>query len=112
MQGKPAIWESADWFEKSGLDAKAQGTGFREPAVDQVSALELSVLRPYAESVFQSTGDFLQTLDEVKLDQALNPERPKQTIAVMLRSFVIAHGWWHLGEIKYLKGMQGMPSAR
>jgi hypothetical protein len=112
LQGKPAIWESEKWYDKMGLDAKAQGTGFQEPDVDKVAALNPVELLAYAESVFQSSDNFLKSLDEAKLGQAINPERPRQNIAGMLRSFIIAHGWWHLGEIKYLKGMQGMPAAR
>jgi hypothetical protein len=30
---------------------------------------------------------------------------------VILRSFIVAHGWWHIDEIKYIKGMLGMPFA-
>lgn len=112
LQGKPSIWESDKWFEKLGMDAKAQGTGFQEPEVEKVAALPLSELMAYAERVTQSTTDYLKSLDDARLDHALNPERPRRTIGMMLRNFVIAHGWWHLGEIKYLKGMQGMPASR
>ena len=28
FRGKPSIWESEKWYEKLGMDAKPQGTGF------------------------------------------------------------------------------------
>jgi len=112
LQGKPSVWESEKWYEKLGMDAKAQGTGFQEPEVDKVAALPLTDLLAYAERVTRCVEDYIKTLDDDKLDYAPNPERPRGTIAMMLRNFVLAHGWWHLGEIKYLKGMQGMPAAR
>ena len=112
IQGKPSIWESEKWDEKLGMDSNAQGTGFQEPEVEKVAALSLSELMAYAERVTQSTEDYLAALDDARLDHAPNPDRPRRTIAVMLRSFILAHGWWHLGEIKYVKGMQGMPAAR
>ena len=112
FQGKPSIWESEKWYEKLGMDAKAQGTGFQEPEVEKVAALPLSELMTYAERVTQSTEDYIKTLDDAGLDRAPNPERPRRTIGMVLRNFILAHGWWHLGEIKYLKGMQGMPAAR
>jgi hypothetical protein len=112
VQGKPSLWESENWCEKLGLDARAQGTGFQEPDVDKAAALNPADLLAYAERVFQSSDDFLKTLDEARVGQPINPDRPRQTIASMVRNFIIAHGWWHLGEIKYLKGMQGMPAAR
>ena len=94
------------------MDAKAQGTGFQELEVEKVCLLPLSELTTYAERVIQSTEDYLKSLDDAKLDYAPNPERPRWTIGMMVRNFILAHGWWHLGEIKYIKGMQGMPAAR
>lgn len=112
LQGKPSIWESEDWCGKLDIDPKAQGTGFEEAEVEKVCVLPLSDLTAYAERVIQSTEDYLKTLDDTKLDHAPNPERPRRTIGAMLRSFILAHGYGHLGQILYLKGMQGMPAAR
>ncbi len=112
LQGKTSVWESEKWYEKLDMDAKAQGTGFQEPEVDMVAALPLAELMAYAERVTKNVEDYIKTLDDDGLDHAPNPERPRRTIGMMLRNFVLVHGWWHLGEIKYLKGMQGMPAAR
>ncbi len=112
FQGKPSFWESEKWYEKLGMDAKATGNGFQEPEVDKVAALPLSELMAYAECVAQSAADYLKSVKDAELDNAPDPNRPRRTIAVSLRAFVIGHGWWHIGEIKYLKGMQGMPFAR
>ena len=112
LTGKPSVWQAEKWDEKLGMDAQAQGTGFQELDVDRAAALPLSEMTAYAEKVFAETTDYLNTLDDEKLDYAPNPERPRGTNSMMLRNFVVAHGWWHLGEIKYVKGMQGMPAAR
>lgn len=112
LQGKPSLWEGEKWDVKLGMDAKAQGTGFKEPEVDRVADLPLPQVVAYAERVAQGTTDYLKSLDDARLDQAPDPARPQRTIGVVLRSFVLAHGWWHLGEIKYVKGMQGMSAPR
>ena len=109
FQSKPSIWESEKWYEKLGIDAKASGTGFDEEQVDKIAALSLPELVEYAQHVAKSAADYLDSLEESELDHTPDPNRPRRTIAVTLRAFVIAHGWWHDGEIKYLKGMQGMP---
>jgi len=111
-QRKTPTWEEDKWYEKLGLDAKGFGTGFQEPEVDRVALLPLNEVTAYADRVFQNTMAYIQTLDEAKLDFAPNPERPNWTMALMVSNFIIAHGWWHLGEIRYIKGMQGMPAAR
>lgn len=112
MIGNPPIWEREKWHEKLSMEAGAQGTGFQETEADKAAALPLSDVISYAESVIKATDDYLSSLDDAKLDIALNPERPRGTISMMLRNFIIAHGWWHIGEIKYLRGMQGMPAPR
>jgi len=94
------------------MDPEAQGTGFQEPDCDRVAALPASEMLAYAEKVFAETTDYLNSLDDAGLDYASNPERPRWNVSMMLRNFIVAHGWWHLGEIKYVKGMQGMPAAR
>ncbi len=111
LQGQPPVWESESWYQKLGMAAKDSGMGFQEPEVDRAAALPLPAVMAYAERVAQVTSDYLKTVDDTRLEYAPNPERPRRTMVVLLRSFVIAHGWWHLGEIKYLKGMQGMPFA-
>lgn len=112
LQGKPTVWEAEKWHEKLGMDAQAQGTGFQQDEVDRAAALPLAEVMVYSEKVFARTMEHLNSLDDAGLDFAPNPERPRRTVGMMLRNFIIAHGWWHLGEIKYVKGMQGMPAAR
>ena len=112
LYGKPPIWESGKWGGKLGMDTESQGTGFQENEADNAAALPLSDVMQYATQVAQAVDDYLKTLDDDKLDFAPNPKKPHWTVGMILRNFIIAHGWWHLGEIKYLKGLQGMPSDR
>ncbi|MBI4303325.1 MAG: DinB family protein [Chloroflexi bacterium] len=112
LRGKPSVWESEKWFEKLGMDATAQGTGFQEPDVSKVALLPLSETMAYAGRVALSTEDYLRSLTDARLEDITDPARPRRTTAIVLRSFIIAHGWWHIGEIRYVKGMQGMPAFR
>ena len=109
FQGKPSVWESEKWHAKLGMEAKDSGVGFDETKVGNIAALPLPKLLEYAHHVVKSVEGYLESLNEVELDRVHDPNRPRRTIATTLRAFVIAHGWWHDGEIKYLKGMQGMP---
>lgn len=54
----------------------------------------------------------LSTLTEADLDKAPNPERPTMTLGRSLSNLVLGHAFWHLGDIRFLKGMQGMPWGR
>jgi hypothetical protein len=92
------------------MSAPPQSGGHPQEEIEKAGALPLSQVMAYAEAVHKNTDEYLKTLDDQKLDIVPNPERPNFTIGMMLRNFLIAHGWWHLGEIKYLKGLQGMHS--
>jgi len=109
FQGRPQLWESEKWYEKMGMDVKVSGGGFQEPEVQKVAALPLADLLAYAERVSEVSSDYFKSLTDADFDRAPNPDRPRRTIAVTVRAFLIGHGWWHAGEIKYLRGMQGMP---
>lgn len=117
LQGKPTIWESGNWhqklgMDKLGIDTKVQGTGFQEPDVDKVATLPITELVAYADQVIQSTTNYMKTLDDAKLDYAADPQRPQRTVGALFRQIIVGHGWWHLGEIKYLKGLQGISAGR
>ena len=111
FRSQPSIWESERWYERLGMETKASGVGFDEAQVDKVSALPLGELMEYAGHVAKSAEDYVKSLRDEDLDHVPDPARPRRTMAVNLRSFLVAHGWWHTGEIKYLKGLQGMPFA-
>ncbi|MDD5038186.1 MAG: DinB family protein [Dehalococcoidales bacterium] len=112
LQGKPSIWKSEKWYQKMGMDAEVSGSGFQEPEVDKAAALPLPEVMAYAERVAQSAVEYIKSLKDSDVDLAPDPSRPKRTIGLVLRNFIIAHGWWHIGEIRYLKGMQGVPASR
>ena len=128
IQGCPSIWEVEKWQERFGLAAgfglSDSGAGvvglYRNPpdntvmlsgeeGIVRAAQIPLAESLAYAQRVIDRTRKFLNTLDDRVLDVVPDPERPRRTIAVTFRAFVLAHGWWHLGEIKYLKGLQGMP---
>jgi len=111
FQGKPSIWVSQKWYEKLGMDPKVNGGGFNDAQTKEVAARPLAELVEYARQVARASEDYFRSATDAELLRAPNPERPRRTIAVSVRAFLIAHGWWHTGEIKYLKGMQGMPFA-
>lgn len=112
LQGKPSIWKSEKWYQKMGMDAEVSGSGFQETEVDKAAALPLPEVMAYAERVAQSAVEYIKSLKDSDVDLAPDPSRPKRTIGLVLRNFIIAHGWWHIGEIRYLKGMQGVPASR
>ena len=111
MQGLPSLSDTEKWREKFGIAFTDGGFPIGEEEADIAPSLPLADTLAYAQRVIDNTREFLETLDDSKLDVAPDPNTPRRTIGVNFRAFILAHGWWHLGEIRYLKGLQGMPAS-
>ncbi len=102
------LWQSEKWFEKCGLDAELGITGY---SAGQLASLRFSLedFLPYARKVFAATIDHLSTMTDEDLKPTVSlPYLPQVTdVASLFSLLVVGHLWWHLGEILYIKGLQG-----
>ena len=108
---QPTLWVARGFHEKFGQPAEeGTGTGFTG---DQVGGFKpgLELLREYATEVGPTIPAAFEGMTDDDLDRVMDQERPDRTLARRLQTFVIGHTFYHLGEIRYLKGLQGMPFA-
>ena len=110
-QEMSTVWEQDKWYEKFGLAETDTGTGFGS---DQVATFQPSkeLLINHLESVQKALDDGLSQLTSTDLDRPLNPENPRATLGRTIQSIVMGHGFFHLGEVRFLKGLQGRPFSR
>ena len=111
IAGTPTVWERGGWYERFGLNESGSGSGFTP---EQVAAFkpDKDLMVKYAESVRESVNDGLSTMTDDDLDRPLNPDNPRLTVGRQIQSIIVGHGFFHLGEIRFLKGLQGMPFPR
>lgn len=109
--GREPIWAAGGWAARLGLDADDLGTGFTEEQMIAFQPAKEDVLA-YAEAVWEATPDLVSSLSPERLSMPLDPERPRMTVGRAIANFAVGHGWLHLGEIRFVKGMMGMPFAR
>ncbi|MBI4216989.1 MAG: DinB family protein [Chloroflexi bacterium] len=107
--GKPAVWEVEKWHDRLRMDPTKQGTGTPVAEVGQMAFPSKVELLAYAERAYAGCLECVKELTEEKLNQVTNPERPTMTLGRQVHAFVLGHGWWHLGEIRYIKGLMGIP---
>lgn len=105
------IWEREQWYEKFGLDASDSGTGFTASQVEAFNP-EIDLLLAYCERVFATVMEGLDQMTQANLEEVPNPDRAHITKAHMIQSILIGHGYSHLGEVRTIKGLQGMPFGR
>ncbi len=82
---------------------------------EQAAALRINNLaefRKYAEKVYAATESYMATVR----DESLDEEKEllflgKRTMGNVLGRIVVRHGAAHLGEIWYIKGLQGLKGS-
>ena len=112
LQKKPPLWNAEGWDKKFGMDPRAQGTGM--PA-EQAAALRIPNLADflkYTESVFKASEAYLETLKEAELDRVEEFQfLGKRSFGSVIAGVILNHGAGHLGEIWYVKGLQGLKGS-
>lgn len=109
--GVDPLWIQEDWYTKFGLTEKDSGMGFTPDEVETLAPdyeLLISYLERVAAAVWEGVGQF----SEEDYDRVLDPDNPRQTVGRQIQSIILGHGNFHLGEVRFLKGMLGHPFAR
>ena len=111
-QGKAPVWNAEGWDRKFDMDPRAQGTGMTAEQAAAIRIPDLAEFRKYMENVFKSSEAFIdsapeQDWGEVKELKFLG----KRDLYQLIGGIVLQHGSGHLGEIWYVKGVQGLKGS-
>ena len=106
IQRKPTVWMEDGWPEKFGLDSKSQGTGFTEAEARDFRFEGIAAFRDYMRDVFKRTEDFVANLtpNEGERKIAVKP-LGEMSIMTAVSGLCMTHGYRHLGEIEFAKGL-------
>lgn len=112
LQKKKPVWNAEGWDKKFGMDPRAQGTGMTAEEAAAIRIKDLSEFSKYMENTFKASEAYLDDLKEEELDRVydlpvLGKRSPLQTIG----GIILHHGSNHLGEIWYVKGLQGLKGS-
>ncbi len=112
LQNKKPIWNVEGWYQKFGMDPKSQGTGMTAEQAGAIFIKDPGEFIKYSEKVFQSCEEFLasmpeEALEEIKESSALG----KRSVRGVIGEILLRHGAGHLGEIWYVKGLQGLKGS-
>jgi hypothetical protein len=97
---------SGGWPERFRLDAKSQGTGFTDEQARSFRLNSFADFRTYMEDVFKSTEEFVASLDdEGAMRKVTVKPLGEMTVLQALSGVGMTHGYRHLGEIEFAKGL-------
>jgi hypothetical protein len=109
LQKKLPIWNAEGWDKKFGMDPRIQGTGMTAEQAASVRIQDLNEFLKYAQKVFQTTEAYVAGLKVEALDEVRDlPVLGKRNLYQVIGGTVLSHGSNHIGEIWYLKGLQGL----
>jgi uncharacterized damage-inducible protein DinB len=109
LQKRAPVWNAEGWDKIFGMDARAQGTGMTAEQAAAVRIQDLDAFLKYTQKVFQATEAYLAGLKEEDLNEVRDlPVLGRQNLYQTIGGIILNHGAGHLGEIWYVKGLQGL----
>jgi uncharacterized damage-inducible protein DinB len=126
LQEKPTVWIQGGWAERLGLLPPpgqgigwTAGTGWTTEHVAQVRIQDLGAFLDYMRAVDAAVLEYVRSLDEAKASEKIAlpffeetyPMLKEMSRGELLAFFCIGHNGEHLGEIQYLRGLQGLKGA-
>jgi len=110
VQQRPTVWLSGDYHEHFGLPRNSQGTGMTEDEANAVQVTDVAKWREYQQAVWKATDDYLSAMSAAEFDSRRVTIKPLPEMSLWdgLFGVCLTHGYRHVGEIEYVRGVQGL----
>lgn len=110
IQRQPTAWIDGGYFEKLGLHRTSQGTGMTEEEANAVQVRDLSLWQDYQQATWRSTDAYLRAMSPAEFDSRRVTIKPLPEMSLWDGVFgvCLSHGYRHVGEIEYVRGVQGL----
>ncbi|MBW2140940.1 MAG: DinB family protein [Deltaproteobacteria bacterium] len=112
LQKKPPVWNEEGWDKKLDMDPRAQGTGMSAEEAAALRIKDMKEFSKYMENAFRSSEAYLDGLNDEDLDQVHElAVLGKRSLYEVIGGTILQHAGNHLGEIWYIKGLQGLKGS-
>ena len=112
LRKRSSLWNAEGWDKKLGMDPKSQGTGMTSEQAGAVRIADLGEFTKYMREVFQASEAYLESTPAEEMDGMIEHSIiGKVTRGQAFGRLIISHGSAHLGEIWYVKGLQGLKGS-
>lgn len=109
-QGKPTVWLEGGYNEAFGLPRNSQGTGMTEDEANAVQVQDVAKWHEYQQKVWQATDSYLAAMSPEEFNQRKVTIKPLGEMSLWegIYGVCLSHGYRHVGEIEYVRGVQGL----
>lgn len=119
LEQKPTVWIQGGWAERLSLPPAGQGTGWTKDQVGEMRIGDLDGFLEYMRAVDMAVLEYVGSLDEAKANEkvalpffeGVYPMLKEMRRGEVVAFFCVGHNAEHLGEIQYLRGLQGLKGA-
>ncbi len=107
---QPTVWMEGGFDETLGLHRTSQGTGMTETEANAVILRNLDVWKEYQPKVWQRTAEYLRSMnpEEFEARRVTIKPVPEMSLWNGLFGMCLSHGYRHIGEIEYARGVIGL----
>ncbi len=109
-QQKPTVWLEGAYDTKFGLPRTSQGTGMTEEQARAITIADVPGWLEYQKQVWDATDAFLANMSSSEFDTRRVTIKPlgEMTLWDGIYGIGLSHGYRHVGEIEYVRGVQGL----
>lgn len=109
-QKKPTVWLEGGYDEKFGLPKTSQGTGMTEAEANAVQIHDVATWLEYQRKVWEATDAYLGSMSPAEFEERKVTIKPLGEMSLWdgIYGVCLSHGYRHVGEIEYVRGVQGL----
>ncbi|MGE3074044.1 MAG: DinB family protein [Dehalococcoidia bacterium] len=109
-QGKPTVWLEGGYNETFGLPRNSQGTGMTTDEANAVQIHDVAKWHEYQQGVWAATDKYLAEMSPDQFNERRVTIKPLGEMSLWngIYGICLSHGYRHVGEIEYVRGVQGL----
>lgn len=110
VQKAPTVWLNGGYDEAFGLPKNSQGTGMTTGEANAVQVHDVPKWLEYQSKVWAATDSYLAGMSPEEFDSRRVTIKPLGEMSLWdgLYGICLSHGYRHVGEIEYVRGVQGL----
>jgi hypothetical protein len=110
IQQRPTVWLNGDYHERFNLHRTSQGTLMTEDEANAVTVQDVPAWHEYQQKVWQVTDEYLASMSPEEFESRRVTIKPVGEMSLWdgLFGMCLSHGYRHVGEIEYVRGVQGL----
>lgn len=109
-QKKPTVWLEGGYDERFALPRTSQGTGMTEDEANAVQIHDVPAWLEYQRKVWEATDAYLGSMSPAEFEERKVTIKPLGEMPLWdgIYGVCLSHGYRHVGEIEYVRGVQGL----